>query len=151
MITRVTKEGEPLVKKTVEGGIAIRLTNKTGAASVRGTIVVASTGTDNAFSAAGVDSDMPIGIVYDVGVVDGSECWVVVYGIAQVLLKDATAATRGYWVKVSDTAGRADATTSVPPGGTVGALEEHMQEVGHCIESKTSGTNVLSQCVIHFN
>ena len=158
MTTKYLKDGKQVYpggndkcKWTAEGGLAISLTNKTGAASVKGMIVDASTTTDDAFGIEGADDLNPIGVVYEAGVADGSECWVVVQGIAEVLLKDSTASTKGYWVKVSDAAGRADATNAAPPGGTVQALEIHMQEIGHCIESKTAGTDVLAKIVMHFN
>ncbi len=133
------------------GGIAIQLTNKTGGASVKGTIVIADTTTDNAFDITEADDDHPIGVVYEAGVADAAECWVVIYGIAEVLLKDTTASTHGYWVKTSDTAGRADATIAAPPGGGISELDEHMQEIGHCLETQTGGTDVLAKIVMHFN
>jgi len=143
----VNNPAGPKIRFTEEGGFAILLTNKTGAASVKGTIVEADTTTDNAFKASAASSDDPIGIVYEAGVADGSECWVVIYGIAEVLLKDTTASTRGYWVMTSDAAGRADATNAAPPG----FVASHFQEIGHCIESKTAGTDVLAKIVMHFN
>jgi len=133
------------------GGICIRLLNKTGAASVLGTIVQADTVIDNAFKVCGVDGVMPIAVVYQAGVADGSLCWIVIYGIAQVLLKDATASTKGYWVYVSDAAGRADATLAAPPGGGIPELDVHMGEIGHCIESKGADTDVLAKVILHFN
>ncbi len=143
--------GNDKVKFTPEGGIAVRLINKTSAPSVKGTIVVADSTTDDAFKVAtGSDPDC-IGVVYDDGVADGSECWVVTFGIAEVLLKDATASTRGYWVQASDTGGRADATNAAPPGGGVTEIDRHFTEVGHCIEFKNAGTNVLCKVVMHFN
>ena len=117
-------------------------------ASVKGTIVDASTGTDNAADIADTDSTDPIGVIYNSGVADGSEVWVVVAGIAQVLLEDTTASTRGNWVRTSSTtAGRADATTGSPPGADV----KHWQEVGHCTETQGAGTDVLAKMVLHFN
>jgi len=84
-----------------------------------------------------------MGIMYDNDVPDGDSCWVVVQGIAEVLLQD--------WAKVSDTQnGRADITNLLPPGGTIVALEDHLSEIGHCLESKTAGVDVLAKCMIHF-
>jgi hypothetical protein len=137
---------------TPEGGFAVHLTNKTGSASVKGTLVDASTGTDNAFAVVAADAVDCIGVVYEDGIADGEPCLVVIAGRAQVLLEDSTASTRGYWVKVSDNdAGRADATNAAPPGGTVNALEDHLSEVGHCLESKSAGTDVLCWILMHFN
>lgn len=137
------------VKHTAEGGIAVRLVNATGAASVKGSIVSAGTGTDGTFLLQAEEFDA-MGVVYESGVANGQPCWVVVCGIAEVLLKDGTAATRGSWTKAADTDGRAEVTT--PPVG-VGALatSEHFREVGHCIQSAPAGVNVLAKVVLHFN
>ena len=89
---------------------------------------------------------MPIGVVYDNGIVDGSECWVVVSGIAEVLLVNTVASTRSYVAySSSSVAGRIDIAASVPAATT------HFREIGHTLESKTGGTNVLCKCVLHFN
>ena len=137
---------------TPEGGLAVRLTNKTGSNSVKGTVVETHDTVDNAFDIAGADSIHPIGAVYENGIADGSECWVVVQGIAEVLLEDGTGSTRGYWVRSSITdVGRADITNAAPPGGGIPELEIHMKEMGHCIESKGSGTDVIAKIIMHFN
>ena len=131
---------------TPEGGIAIQLTNKTGAASVKGSVVRADTSTDNAFILLDAGGQEPIGVVYESGIADGSECWVIIAGRVQILLQDSTASTRGNWVEASaTTAGRADATNAAPVPAT------HWKEIGHCMETKTGGTNVLAYCIIHFN
>lgn len=135
------------VMVTPEGGLAIRLTNKSGSASVKGNLAVAHASVDNAFDVSlGADSDM-IGVVYEAGVADGSECWVVISGVAEVLLENSTASNAGNWVQSSGVAGRADATASTPPGLVAG----HFREIGHCLETKTGGTDVLAKCVLHFN
>lgn len=139
------------VKFTPEGGLAIRLTNKTGAASVKGTIISSSFTTENAFEVALADSSIPQGAVYESGVADGSPCWVVVAGIAEVLLKDATPSTVGYWVGMSDAAGRADAGDTGHPGTTPPEQAVHNKELGHCLETKTAGTDVLCNIIMHFN
>lgn len=143
----LTDEGEPKVRFTVEGGLAVRLINKTSVASVKGTVVTTAAGTDNAFDLTAGDDVDPIGVVYETGIADGSECWVVVAGIADVLLKDTTAATRNYWAATSDTGGRADCTNAASPG----LILTHFQEIGHCLESKSSGTDVLAKVLLHFN
>lgn len=137
------------IKFTAEGGLAIKLVNKTGSNSVKGTVVRTGTVNDTSFSVQTEEFEA-IGIVYEDEIADGNDCFVVVSGIAEVLLKDGTAATRGYWVKCADTDGRAEVTT--PPTG-IGALStsEHFKEIGHCIESKSSGTDVLAKIVLHFN
>ena len=141
-------EGEKF-KTTPEGGYAIRLTNDTGAVSVKGSVVTAGATVDNSFKLQAAEFEA-VGIVYEDGIADGSECWVVVGGIAEALLKDGTAATRGYWTRCADTDGRALVTT--PPSG-IGAIatSDHFKEIGHCLESKDAGTNVLAKLVLHFN
>lgn len=133
------------------GGVAVKLNNGSGAPSVKGTIVIADTNADDSFDTAPADEIQPIGIVYEDGVADGSDCWVIIYGIADVLLKDTTASTHGNWVYVSDVAGRAEATLAAPPGGGIPELEIHMGEVGHAIESVAGGEDVLARVCIHFN
>jgi hypothetical protein len=124
----------------------IKMTNKTGGASVKGTVVAVSTGTDNAFMVNPLDGDMPIGVVYEAGIADGSECWVVVAGIAEVLMKDSTACTRSYIAYSSaTTTGRIDVAAAAPAATT------HFREIGHTLVSAGSGTNVLVKCVLHFN
>jgi len=90
--------GTLLAKITPEGGYAVKLTNKTGAPSVKGKIVGIKTGTDNAFDLTAVDATYNLGVVYEDGVADAAECWVVVGGIAQVLMKNA--AVRGQLCRI---------------------------------------------------
>jgi hypothetical protein len=137
---------------TKEGGFAIRLTNKTGSASVKGTVVIASATTDNAFNISAADELEAIGVVYESGIADGQECWVIIAGIAEVLLEDTTASTHGNWARTSITdVGRADITNAAAPGHGIGGADIHFHEIGHCIESKGAGTDVLAKIVMHFN
>lgn len=136
---------------TPEGGVAIKKINKTGAASIKGTLVDGSDTTSNAFKITEADGNDVIGVVYEDGVADGDECYMVFTGRCQVLLKDTTAATLEYWAKTSDVAGRADITNAVPPGGGIIALDEHFQEIGHGDESVGSGVDVLAFIQLHLN
>jgi hypothetical protein len=135
-------------KFTPEGGLAVRLINKTGAASVKGSLVKAGSAVDNSVvlndALGGLN---PIGAVYEDGIADGQLVWVVISGVAEVLLEDGTAATRGYWASSGATAGRVDCTTADAPG----LVLSHFQEVGHCLQSVNSGTDVLARCLLHFN
>jgi len=90
--------GTLLAKITPEGGYAVKLTNKTGVPSVKGQIVGIKTGTDNAFDLTAVGATYNLGVVYESGVADAAECWVVVAGIAQVLMKNA--AERGQLCRI---------------------------------------------------
>jgi hypothetical protein len=136
---------------TDAGGHAIKLINKTGSASVKGTLVKAGT-VDGSFIITAADEAMPIGVVYQAGIADGGVCWVVTLGIAEVLLENTTASTAGYWCRTSVTvAGRCTMNTASPPGGGITELDRHEREIGHCIESKAQGANVIAKCVMHFN
>ncbi len=137
------------------GGLAIKLTNKTGSNTVAGQLVKIDTATDDAFILSIADEDETTGIVFESGIADGSEAWMVVSGIADVAMEDSTAATRGNWVRTSITeAGYADATNAAPPGGGIPELDRHMKEIGNCIETVSAGgggTHILARCIIHFN
>lgn len=127
---------------TAIGGIAVKFTNKTGGNTVAGQLVEASAGTTDAFSTSQANSDETIGVVLDAGVADGSEAWVVISGIADVLI-DAGGSTFGDRMITSATAGSADVWN------TGGAVATHFQEIGHCIESR--GGAGLARCILHFN
>lgn len=132
--------------------IIVMYYNRTGAPSIQGTIVTASGSYDDAVDINPANIPKPIGVIAVSGIANGALVPVIVCGKAYVLLQDNTAATRGYWAKVSDTqAGRADITNQFPPGGTIVALEDHGSEVGHCHQSVTASTNKLALCTVHFN
>lgn len=139
------------VKFTPEGGLAVKMLNRTGTTSVKGSVVSASASYDDAFTLQSNEFDA-IGIVYEAGITDGNYCWVIVSGIAEVLLADSTASTRGNWVICHATDGRADATATTPlPNSTLNEHTTHFKEIGHCIQTVTAGTNKLAKCIIHFN
>jgi hypothetical protein len=135
-----------LNNRVPENCTTITLINKTGSASVTGTVVSASTSTNNAFMVNPLNGDMPIGVVLDNGIADGQPCRIVVSGVAEVLVVNNTATTRGHIAYSSGTtSGRVDTSASVPASTT------HFREIGHTLESKSSGSNVLVKCVLHFN
>jgi hypothetical protein len=127
--------------------------NDTGAASVKGTLVQASKEVDNGVILCLTTEKAPIGVIYEDGVAVGSDVYVVVTGVAKILLEDDTASTHGYWVVLSAiTAGRIDATQPTPPNESELADHSlHFDEVGHCLESVSAGTDKLAKCIIHFN
>ena len=127
---------------TAEGGHAVKLTNKTGGPSVAGQLVVASTGTADAFETAAANGDNMIGIVYNAGIADGAETWVVVAGVADVLI-DAGGCTISDRMISSATAGSADVWN------VGGAVATHLLEIGHCIETRVGAG--LARCIVHFN
>ncbi len=130
----------PKVKLTVIGGVAIKLTNKTGANTVAGQIVKASTTIDDAFVLAGVNELQAIGIILDSGIPDGSEAWVVEGGIADVLVV-AAGCVRGDRL-ITGAIGGFAAVNNAP------AVAVHFQEIGHSIESRAGAG--LARCVLHF-
>lgn len=137
------------IKFTTDGGIAVQLLNKTGTVSVKGTVVAAGT-VDDSFILQGNEFNA-IGAVYEAGVADGSPCWVAFAGRAYVLLADGTGSTAGYWVKSHATDGRADASAALPTGGSFAGVDDHFKEIGHSLETKLAGTNVLCKVMLHFN
>jgi hypothetical protein len=138
---------------TGERGVQMKRENRSGAASVKGTLITASDTNDNAWDILTANIPKPDGVVYEGGVANGSECWCWDDGsIAQCLLEDSSPCTHGYWAKVSDTQdGRVDASNASPPGGTIVAIEDHLSEVGHCQQSQTAGTDKLALMKLHFN
>lgn len=149
-----TSVKNPNIKFTDIGGVAVLLTNKSSANSVKGKIVHCSPANDESVALSDADDNDTIGAFLDDGVPDGNKAWIVVSGIVDLLMKDNTAATRSNWVKVSDEAGFADATLAVPPGGGIPEIDEHFTELGHCLQSVAAtggGTHVLARCLIHFN
>lgn len=150
-ITRGSRDGADLILsemvKTAEGGDVFWMTNATGSATVKGTIVEASATVDDGFDVAGLDCDDPIGVVYDDGVPDGERCRIVHNGKAHVLVEASQAVTRTNWLRTSSSAvGRVHPAASPP-----GADPSHWQEVGHAVESVAGGANVLVLAAIHFN
>ncbi len=143
-----THESEKF-KLTAIGGYAIKLTNKTGANSVAGNLVKADTATDDAVILTAATDDECFGVFLDAGITDGSEAWVVIAGIADVLFDDNVTAVRGNWNGTGQ-AGLARTQTSPPALG----IAAHFEEIGHSIENVTAGgggTFILARCVLHFN
>lgn len=152
LVTQVNAEIDSSnIKFTTEGGLAVKLVNKTGAATVKGTVVSAATGTNGAFILTAVDAVDPLGVVYEAGVADASSAWVVVSGKAQVLF--TTNVTRGQFARgpvAGDTGEQAGyAVAGTPPANPNIATEDHFREIGHCLESTTAGA--LTYVMLHFN
>lgn len=107
-------------KITAEGGYAIALTNNTGAVSIKGTAVHASETLDDAVDLANLAGFDTIGFIYNSGVPVGEKVWVVIAGIAEVLLEDGTGSVTGNWCQTSNVQqGRVNAEASVIPGQTI--------------------------------
>jgi hypothetical protein len=141
------------IRFTSEGGLAVLLTNKTTANSVKGEVVTPASGTSNAVSKVIVDYPNPIGVFYESGIADGAEAWVVVAGIADVYFVGNT--TRGQVARgfltadgASYVAGQALAE-AVPTGSPAVVTEKHFYEIGHVLETRVGAG--LAKCVLHFN
>ena len=139
-------------KITPEGGYAIKLVNKTGAASVKGTVVTvySASAIDNAVAKIVVDVPDVIGVLYENGVADGTETWVVISGIAQVYFIGNT--TRGHIARgfINTDAGyvSGQALSEAYPAAPFGT-DKHFYEIGHVLESRTGAG--LANVVLHFN
>ena len=142
---------DPKVKLTPDGGVAVKMTNKTGESSIEGTVVgVSHSGIDNAVQKIIVDIPDPIGVIAENGVSDGAEVWVVISGIAKVLFIGNT--TRGHLARgfLSSDSGYISGyglSEAVPTSPF--ANDKHFYEFGHVLESRVGAG--LSKCVLHFN
>jgi len=134
---------------TALGGVAIKLTNNTRAATVQGQTVRANPAANDSVILTAADDDECMGVFLEGGIADRAEAWVVVSGIADVAMGVGEAATAGNWVETNSTeAGYADATAASPA-----AAPQHFNEIGHCIETVAGvpSGHILARCVLHFN
>lgn len=136
---------------TDEGGLAIRLINGTGADSVKGTTIHA-TSTDLTVEKSAVNIPDTFGVIYEDDIPNGSEMWVVVSGIADVLFSNAP--TSGYLAR---TPLNADDTGVKVAGKALSeafptspfADDKHFCEIGHILETKAEAG--LAKVNLHFN
>lgn len=134
-----TKMGECLLTK--DGGYATRFIAEE-ALNV-GEVVQVGTANGKVVKNA-VDSDMPIGVVYETAA-QNNEVWIVHAGVAYVLPNASDTATRGYIIHSSSTtAGRASQSATLP------AVAQHNREIGHFIETG-SGAGAMARAILHWN
>lgn len=132
---------------TPTGGIYETFINNTDPeTSVKGTIVIASTTVPGGVDTAPAGSAVPIGVIYESGIVKGANVKVVTCGKAEVLLVATETSTTGYWCGVSSTVkGRMYQLADAPVGSAT-----HNQEIGHSLQTVlTPGS--LSLIQMHFN
>lgn len=138
-----------------EGGYMVRVYNRTGAASVKGTLVSASDAYNYSVRLTPVGGLDSVGVVYEDGIADGSYVWVVTGGRAQVRFGNAT--TLGYFARMS-----ISTDSGYPAAGfafceaapsTPFATDNHFREVGHVNEqiSAPGTSGALAWCFVHFN
>ena len=100
----------PNWRLTPEGGIAIKLINKTGANSVANAAVTASSSHDNAVELAKMNVEgegaQCLGAFYESGVADGSAAWIVIAGLGKARIQTNTTVTPGARLEPSQTAGQ---------------------------------------------
>jgi hypothetical protein len=133
---------------TNERGFLVKFINRTGGNSVKGEVVAVSTATDREIIKQANEYDA-IGVIAEAGIAEGADVWVWMNGsVAQVLIKDGVAAVRGYVAISADTDGRGDniaVPTETPTTGN------HWKEIGHVMQAKDAGTDVLALVCLHFN
>lgn len=135
---------------TGDSGNIITLINKTGAASVKGTVVCASSTVDLAVEKITEGVPDPIGVIYEDGIADGQPVKVVKAGIADVLFIGNTTRkhlARGFVTgEQGYVAGKA-LSEAVPTSPF--ATDKHFYEIGHVLESRV-GVG-LAKVMLHFN
>lgn len=139
------------VWNTPEGGVAVLMTNRTGGTSVKGDIVTVSSSYNNAVSKIVINVPNPIGVIYEDGIADGEEVYVIVSGIADVGFVDST--TRGHIARGFLTADDGSyisgkALSEAYPTSPF-ATDKHWFEIGHILESRTAAG--LAKTILHFN
>ncbi len=150
-LTDLEDELEPIMV-TAEKGIAIQYINKTGAISVKGSLVELHGTTALSIKKTPVNSSNAVGVIYDAGIADGSAVWVVTIGLAQVLLEGGTGSSLGNWVRSSlSETGKVDATNAAAPTGSVANLDIHFKQCGYAMETKAAGPSQLMLMKIQFN
>jgi hypothetical protein len=142
-------QGNSKIRFNDDGGLELLLVNKTGAPSVKGTVVSSHT-TDFGVIKTIIDRPDPYGIIAESDVADGDNVWVTVSGIAEVLfVGDAVA---GHFARIC-VAGDADAAdgkaiSEVRPSSPF-ATDKHFMEIGYVITSHTGAG--LAKVILHFN
>jgi len=150
MLQELYNSFSPRVKNTPIGGLAVKLVNRSGAASIKGHLVDISPSYDESVRLCPVEVPDCIGVFLDSGIPDGEEAWVVISGVAEVYFFAST--IRGHFARIgwgSDTgevAGQAIAEAiPSPPLST----DKHFGEIGHVLTTRTGPG--LAKVVLHFN
>lgn len=145
------REAPRKVMFTPEGGIAVRMTNRTGVVSVKGEVVCNSSSYPNAVTKIVKDVPNPIGVFYTSGIKEGQEAWVVVSGIADVYYVGNTTLghlSRGFLTADGGSYVSGQAMSEAVPGSPFSA-DKHFFEIGHVLEARTGAG--LAKTILHFN
>ena len=132
--------------RSPEGGLLVRMLNSSGGTLLKGKTVRADAGTNDGMILAATSDEMAIGVVYQ-DILAGVYGWIVVAGIAEVLIDTAGALTPGFWVGCSTSTTGECSAQAASPGSTV----QHFREIGHTIQSRAGGATTRVRCIIHFN
>lgn len=133
-----------------DGGFMVKLTNKTGGASVKGEVVMPYDTSNLAVAKIVQNEPDPIGAFYESGVADGAEAWIVVAGIADLYFIGN--ATRGHIARGFVTADGGYVTGQVLSEAVPSspfATDKHFFECGHVLESRVGAG--IAKCILHFN
>lgn len=139
----------PRIKFTPEGGLAIRVINKTGAASIKGYCVTAGA-EDNSVILVPIGVPNCIGVFYESGKADGEYVWIVISGMADVYFWNAP--TVGYLARTglaADTGEVSGQALSEAFPASPFASDKHFCEIGHVLETKEAPG--LAKTLLHFN
>jgi len=130
------------VQMTSLGGYCVQMTNGTGSNSIKGTVVRQYASEDDKFAVCETSNQAKwFGVVAESGVANGDPCWVVIFGIAEVLLRDTTAAYAGrFAVASSATDGRIESNSSADADESI--------NLGVCVNSVTAGTDKLCKVLL---
>ena len=135
-------------KFTLEGGLAVRMINKTGVNSIKGYIVRLHSN-DNSVEHIPINNPDPMGIIYNAGVPDGGLIWVVISGKADVYYGgNVTAGTFSRACVTADSISAGQAISEALPTPPF-ATDKHFQEIGHPMESRVGAGLALTN--LHFN
>ena len=134
---------------TGERGFLVRVINNTGETSVKGKLVSASPDLGGTVILQNNEFDA-FGVIQESGISNLSQMWIWVNGsICKVMFENGIAPVAGNVAICSDVDGRADQFSN--PGTGLPGVEIHFKEVGHVMESKDSGQDVLALVMTHYN
>lgn len=137
-------------KVTDIGGFAIKLINKTGAASIKGYCVTPGSSVNSSVVLVAIGVPNCIGVFLESGIADGAEAWVVISGIAEVYFWGST--TRGHLARTglaADTGEISGQALSEAIPTSPFSDDKHFCEIGHVLESRTGAG--LAKVNLHFN
>jgi hypothetical protein len=144
LLDELAVDVQELQARIPEGfGFAEWYVNKTGAPTVKGSVVECGVPHEDAVQLSHADSKITLGVLLDDGVQDGAPCRVVVSGRVHVLLKNGVSTLPGYCMFVNDVVGRADASVEPP----VISVPEVCKLLGTALETVAGGIDKL--CLMH--